>query len=100
MKEINQHIEEIKQACLTNKVRALFAFGSIIQDNLKPDSDIDLLVEIDESDPISYSDCYFNLKFALEKMLNRQIDLLERKTLKNPFFKEQIEKTMVPVYGK
>ncbi len=100
MKEISLHIEEIKKACLANNVRALFAFGSVIQDNLKPDSDIDLLVEIDESDPISYSDCYFNLKFSLEKMFERQVDLLERKTLKNPFFKDQIEKNMVPVYGK
>lgn len=49
MKEIDNHIEEIKKACLINKVKALFAFGSVIQDNLKPESDIDLLVEIDES---------------------------------------------------
>lgn len=83
-----------------NNVRALFAFGSVVHDNLKPDSDIDLLVEIDESDPLSYSDCYFNLKFSLEKMFKRQVDLLERKALKNPFFKDQIEKSMVPVYGK
>ncbi len=100
MKEIKQHIEEIKQACIVNKVKSLFAFGSVIQDNLKPDSDIDLLVEIDDSDPISYSDCYFNFKFALEKLFKRQIDLLERKALKNPILKDHIEKTMVPVYGK
>jgi len=100
MKEISLHIKEIQKACLVNNVRALFAFGSVVQDNLKPDSDIDLLVEIDESDPLSYSDCYFNLKFSLEKMFKRQVDLLERKALKNPFFKDQIEKSMVPVYGK
>jgi len=42
-------------------------------------SDIDLIVDIDSNDPLDYADHYFNLKFALEELLNRQIDLLENK---------------------
>ena len=100
MREIDQHIDQIKQACNSNKVRSLFAFGSITTDKFRPDSDIDLVVDIDESDPLDYSDYYFNLKFELEKLFNRQIDLLEQKAIRNKYLKEQIDKTKVLVYGR
>ena len=100
MKIIDQNKNQISKLCSTNKVKSLFAFGSVTTDNLKPISDIDLIVDIDEKDPISYSDYYFNLKFQLEKILNRSIDLLETKAIKNPYLKNQIDKTKVLIYGK
>jgi len=100
MTELNQHITQIKQLCDSNKVKSLFAFGSVTANKLKSDSDIDLIVEIDDNDPISYSDHYFNLKFQLQQLLKRQIDLLELKAIRNPYLQQQIEKTKVLVYGK
>lgn len=99
MKEISKHKDQIKRLCSLYKVKALFAFGSVTTDKFRPDSDIDLVVDIEEKDPISYSDSYFNLKFQLEQLLQRQIDLLEQKAIKNPYLKEQIEKTKVLIYG-
>lgn len=98
MKEIKTNIKKIIDLCNNNRVVSLFAFGSVIEDKLKPDSDIDLLVDIDERDPLKYSDYYFNIKFELEKIFNRDIDLLEKKGLRNPYFKKQIEKKGVVIY--
>ena len=100
MKELKDHIEQIKQLCYAYDVKSLFAFGSVVSDKLKAASDIDLLVDIDTKDPIDYSDNYFALKFQLEQILNRQVDLLEDKALKNPFLKKQIDNTKVLVYGR
>ncbi len=100
MTVLNQHIDQIKKLCELNKVSTLFAFGSITRDDFNPDSDIDLIVEIDDNDPISYADKYFNLKFQLEEILNRQIDLLEQKSIRNRFLKNEIERTKVHIYGK
>lgn len=100
MNILDQHIEQIKKLCELNKVNSLFAFGSITTDKFKPDSDIDLVVEIDDTDPISYSDKYFNLKFQLEEVLKRQIDLLEQKAIRNKFIKSEIDRTKVQIYGK
>lgn len=100
MKELKDHIDQINRLCNTHNVRSLFAFGSVVSDKLKPESDIDLIVDIDSEDPIDYSDNYFALKFQLEDMLNRPIDLLEAKALKNPFLKKQIDNTKVLVYGR
>ena len=99
MEEISQHIDQIKKLCDINKVKSLFAFGSITTDHFQPESDIDLVVDIDEKDPLSYSDNYFNLKFHLEELLKRHIDLLEQKAIKNPYLKKQIDQTKVLIYG-
>lgn len=92
-------MEQIKQLCNAYHVKSLFAFGSVVSDKLKATSDIDLIVDIDSKDPIDYSDNYFALKFQLENILKRPIDLLEDKALKNPFLKKQIDNTKVLVYG-
>lgn len=95
-----QHIDQIKRLCEINKVISLFAFGSVTTDNFSPDSDIDLVVEIDDNDPVSYTDKYFNIKFQLEDILKRQIDLLEQKAIRNRFLKSEIDRTKVQIYGR
>jgi len=100
MKVIDQHINQIVLLCEINKVRALFAFGSVTTEKFRADSDIDLIVDIDDNDPISYSEKYFNVKFQLEEILKRQIDLLEQKAIRNKFLKSEIERTKVQIYGK
>ena len=100
MEELKRHIDQIKALCDNNNVISLFAFGSVTTEGFSSESDIDLIVDIEENDPLTYSDNYFNLKFALEQLLKREIDLLEQKAIKNPYLKQQIEKTKVHVYGK
>ncbi len=99
MRDITSNMDQIKILCNLYSVRALFAFGSITTDKYQKNSDIDLVVDIDSSDPITYSDNYFSLKFQLEQLLNRKIDLLEQKAINNPFLKKQIDQTKVLVYG-
>ncbi len=99
MDEISKHIEQIKKLCDLNGVKSLFAFGSVLENRLRPDSDIDLIVDIDDRDPLSYSDKYFDLKFNLEKIFPRKIDLLEIKTISNRFLKKEIDKTKLRIYG-
>ncbi|WP_445732655.1 nucleotidyltransferase family protein [Mariniflexile sp.] len=98
MEEINKHIEQIKKLCEANGVKSLFAFGSVLKNKLLPNSDIDLLVDIDDQDPLTYSDKYFDLKFNLEKIFDRKIDLLELRALKNRFLKKEIDRTKLQIY--
>ncbi len=100
MNELRNHIEQIKELCYSYNVKSLFAFGSIVSDKLKATSDIDLLVDIEDKDPLVYTDNYFALKFSLEQIFKRPVDLLEDKALKNPFLRKQIDNTKVLVYGR
>lgn len=100
MNILNQHIHSIKKLCKENKVNTLFAFGSVTTDQFNENSDIDLVVEIDDENPISYADKYFKLKFKLEEILNRSIDLLESRSIRNKSLKSEIDQTKVLIYGK
>ena len=77
-----------------------FCFGSVVSNKFNSESDVDLVVDIDSKDPIIYTDNYFALKFQLESILNRNVDLLEDKAIKNPFLKKQIDNTKVLIYGR
>lgn len=96
---IQTHIGQIAALCAKYKVKSLFAFGSITQNELKPESDIDFLVDIEGRDPIAYSDNYFALKFQLEQLFNRPIDLLEQRAMKNQYLQQRIDHSKVLVYG-
>jgi hypothetical protein len=100
MKIIKDHIDLINQLCKKYRVNALFAFGSVVSGNFKPVSDIDLVVDIDSNDPLEYADNYFGLKFQLEKIFKRPVDLLEQKAIRNTFLRQEIDKHKVLVYGK
>jgi predicted nucleotidyltransferase len=99
VKALSPYIDQIKTLCASNKVKSLAAFGSVTTDHFGPGSDIDLVVEIAEKDPLSYSDSYFNLKSQLEQLFKRHIDLLEQKAIRNPYLKTEIDQTKVLIYG-
>lgn len=82
---IETYKHQIQRLCESHKVRTLYSFGSVNTAKFTSDSDVDLVVDFKIEDPIEYTDNYFDLKFELGKIFNRQIDLLESKAIKNPF---------------
>ncbi len=74
-------------------IRSLALFGSAARDEVRPDSDIDLLVEF--SSPPGF-DGYMEAKFYLESLLGRRVDLIMRSALK-PWAVEAIEQEIVDV---
>ncbi len=96
---LDGYIESIQKLCKNYQVKTLYSFGSVNSDEFDINSDIDLLVDLKAQDPLVYSDNYFNLKFNLEEMLKRPIDLVESKSLKNPYLKNRIDQTKALIYG-
>ncbi|MCX2678549.1 nucleotidyltransferase domain-containing protein [Galbibacter sp. EGI 63066] len=98
--QINEeNINRIKKLCKQYKVRTFSAFGSVTRDDFNDDSDIDFVVDFEENDPFKYTDLYFQLKEKLEKLLKRQIDLIEVRGIKNQFFKKELDATKILIYG-
>jgi predicted nucleotidyltransferase len=83
-------VEEIKQTILPilqrYGVTGAAVFGSTVTGRARPDSDVDILVRIDEN--LSLLD-FVGLKLDLEQALNRRVDLVEYDTIK-PSLREQI----------
>jgi uncharacterized protein len=99
MRIIDRNIDKIRALCNKHKVDRLYVFGSILTDNYKKTSDIDLLVDFSGVDIYDYADNYFDLKTSLEKLLKRQVDLLENKAVKNPYLRKSIDSSKHLIYG-
>lgn len=99
MNPIEIHTKDIKNLCKTHKVKSLYAFGSVLTKEFNSESDIDLIVDFHPLDVLDYADNYFDLKFSLENILKRPIDLLEEKAIKNPYFRKTINQSKQLIYG-
>jgi uncharacterized protein len=99
MMNLDNYILTIKDLCRQNNVKSLYVFGSVLSDRFNDRSDIDLIVEIDSIDPIDYAERYFNLKFALQDLFKRPVDLLESKAIHNPFIRKNIENSKYLIYA-
>ncbi len=91
--------DQIQKLCKNYKVKSLYSFGSVNTQRFTKESDVDLMVDFETNDPLEYTDNYFDLKFELERILNRSIDLLENRAVKNPFLRESIDKSKTLIYG-
>ena len=100
MELITKYQKELNEVCSTFKVDELYAFGSILTDKFNQKSDIDFIVSITSNDPIEYAENYFELKFELEKLFKRKIDLLEQKSIRNKSFENLVNQRKVLVYAR
>jgi uncharacterized protein len=99
MELIQSKIKLIKKACKNYFVNELYLFGSALTKNFNEKSDIDLIVDFKDVPREDYVDNYFDLKYSLENILKRRIDLLEDKAIKNPYLKEEINSSKEKIYG-
>ena len=98
MSIIDRHSNTIINLCVSHNVKRLYAFGSVLTENFTDESDIDLIVDFDPMEVGDYADNYFDLKFSLQDIFKRPVDLLEEKALKNPYFRQAIHQHRKVVY--
>ncbi|MBO7069529.1 MAG: nucleotidyltransferase domain-containing protein [Bacteroidaceae bacterium] len=96
---ITNSLEKITSLCKHHRVQSLYVFGSVLTPRFTSDSDIDFLVHFNTSEITDYLTNYFSLKHSLESELGRSVDLVEDKSIRNPIFRHNVDKTKVPLYG-
>lgn len=89
---IEKHRAEIEALCRRYHVWRLDVFGSAARDDGEP-RDIDLLVEFDSAPGMGPADQYFGLLEALERLFDRPVQLVMRRSLRNPHLIRSIEET-------
>ena len=96
--EISSHREELRELCRRFHVRRLDLFGSAAGDDFDPErSDLDFLVEFEPEGRDAFK-TYFGLKELLEALFGRSVDLVERSAIRNPYFKESVERSREPIF--
>jgi len=73
-------------------------FGSALREDFGPDSDIDFLVTFLEQARWSLFD-WVEMIDELKKITGRDVDLVERDSLRNPFRRRSILAGMEVIYG-
>ena len=100
MNEILKHAHPyITTLCRKHGVKNLYVFGSVLTTSFSDKSDVDFLVEFDTDKIPDYFTNFFDLKYALEDTMGRDVDLVEEKAIRNPIFKRNIEWTKMKIYG-
>lgn len=99
MKLIENNIQKIIALCKKHKVNKLFVFGSILTDRFNKNSDVDLIVSFNKVEVEDYFDNYFDFKYSLEELFDKEVDLLEEQTIKNPYLKKNVDATKTLIYG-
>ena len=89
--------ERIAAFCRRWKIAEFGFFGSVLRDDFGPDSDIDVLVEFEPDAPWSLLDVV-RMQEELKDMLGREVDLVEKIGLRNPFRRHEILKSKQVVY--
>jgi len=91
LKQLNQKAEELKRDF---SVRSIGLFGSLARNEADKESDVDILVDFAEPT----FDHYMDLKFYLERLFGRPVDLVTVDTVK-PRLKGVIEREVIYAKG-
>jgi predicted nucleotidyltransferase len=81
--------KEITRFCRRNHITRMAFFGSVLRDDFRPDSDIDVLVEFDPDHIPGFA--FFGMQEELSSILGRQVDLCTPKFL-SPYFRDLVIK--------
>lgn len=96
---IKNRISELNEICKSFDVKRLYVFGSLGTDKFDENkSDIDLIVELDEKDPIEKGEKLIILWDKFEELFGRKVDLLSRTQVRNPYLQKGIDATKQLIY--
>lgn len=99
-KIIHDQLDALKALCKLYKVKSLYTFGSVNTPRFTETSDIDLLIDFEPNISIEeYTDYFFLLREKLSELFKREIDLVTRRSLSNPFFRDDVEQSKQLLYG-
>jgi len=100
IKLIEENIPELIALCKMHRVESFALFGSAVKNAMHADSDLDFLVQFSaEIDVLDYADNYFEFLKQLEILTGKKVDLVSKKSLKNPILIEEIERSKVELYA-
>ena len=80
--------EQIMEFCQKNHIKKFAFFGSVLGDDFRPDSDIDILVDFDHSVPIGLMEVV-GMEIELSKMIGRKVDLRTPEDL-SQYFRDKV----------
>ncbi|HEX4005373.1 MAG TPA: nucleotidyltransferase domain-containing protein [Acidobacteriaceae bacterium] len=98
--EITKSQSELMDLCRRYHVRRLELFGSAAGDGFDAaSSDLDFLVEFEPLGAVEYAAAFFDLKEALEALFGRSVDVVVGSAIRNPYFRQSVERSKALLYA-
>jgi predicted nucleotidyltransferase len=89
--------KKIAEFCKRWSINEFSVFGSVLREDFRPDSDIDVLVSLDPKAQIGLLEMA-KIQIELENMFKHPVDLVEKERLRHPYRKNEILRTAELVY--
>ncbi len=102
VKNIEIPIDKIKRFCTDWQITEFALFGSVLRDDFRPDSDIDVIVKFDANAHPTFLNLE-QMEAELKVIFQREIDLLTRQgieTSRNYLRRQEILSSVQVIYAK
>ena len=97
MVDLSAYRSRLTELCQSLAVRRLELVGSAAREDFRPESsDIDVLIEFEGNHALF--DRYFELKYSLESIFGRKVDVIQSGAIKNPYLRASLEEDRIAVY--
>jgi hypothetical protein len=90
--------DQVAAFCEKWRVTELALFGSVLSDEFRPDSDVDVLVTFEPDAPWTLTHLV-RMRDELESLLGRHVDLVEKGALHNPYIRKHVLDSCQVVYA-
>ncbi len=90
--------ERIADFCRRWRITEFALFGSVLRDDFRPDSDVDVLVSFDPATAWSLLDVV-QMAEELQALFGRKVDIVEKDAIRNPFRRHSILTTKEVLYA-
>ena len=90
--------QRIGDLCREHGIRRLRLFGSVLRDDFRPDSDVDVLVTFAPDAEPGFRD-QFAMEDELREIFGREVDFVQKKLIENPFIRRHVLATYQTLYA-
>ncbi len=87
--KIDVPMDKVRAFCQRWRITEFSLFGSVLRDDFRPDSDVDVMVSFEEGAGWSLYDIV-DMKDELRSLFGRDVDLVEKGAIRNPFRRHSI----------
>lgn len=96
---LHEHRRSLAEQCRRFGVRRLEVFGSAARGDFDPaKSDFDFVVSFADRSPGTYADRFLDFADALERLLGRKVDLQTERSIRNPYFRREVDAVRQVIY--
>ncbi|MCY2950877.1 MAG: nucleotidyltransferase family protein [Planctomycetota bacterium] len=96
--KVHLPLDRIADFCRRWKIAEFSLFGSVLRDDFRPDSDVDVLVTFSPDAAWSSFDLV-DMRDQLQQIFARDVDLVEESGLRNPFRRAAILREKQVIYA-